>query len=58
MTISPGFSFHFFEILCFWAVRGKREKIAKKMKNNNYICNVPYISITDWHMIMIFGTLV
>ena len=33
MMISPGFFFHFYEILTFWAVRGvKGQKIAQNEK--------------------------
>ena len=33
MMISPGFCFHFFEILIFWAVRGvKGQKVVQNEK--------------------------
>ena len=39
-----GVFFNFFLILIFWAVRGvKGQKVAQKMKNNNYICHVLYL---------------
>ena len=51
MMISPDIFFHFLEIFIFRAVTGvKGQKIAK-MKNNNYICHLPYLtnSITYDH---------
>ena len=35
--------FHTFEILIFWVVRGQKCKKQPKMKNENYICHVPYL---------------
>ena len=44
MMISPGVFFHFLEIFIFRAVMGvKGQKIAK-MKNNNYIGHLRYLT--------------
>ena len=33
----------FFEIFVFWAVRGAKGQKMAKMKNNKYICHMPYL---------------
>ena len=39
-----GFFSFFFHFFIFWAVRGvKGQKIAQKMKSNNYIRHLPYL---------------